>query len=88
MAESDELSSPDRRTWVGDSPGETLPCTLMAPGICKIRRVSNVLQVPIQIIPLGVQREGAIPSATDQNDGMSPDHPKDVIAHFVALARL
>ena len=27
-------------------------CTLMAPGACKIHRGYNVLQVPIQIIPL------------------------------------
>ena len=30
------------------------PCTLMAPGACKIRRGCNVLQVPCQKIPLGV----------------------------------
>ena len=39
---------------IRSSPGETLPCTLMAPG--KIRRGCNVLQIPIQIIPLGVQK--------------------------------
>ena len=36
-----------------------LPCTLMAPGACKIRRGYNVLQVPIQIIPLGAPKRGS-----------------------------
>ena len=33
----------------------------MAPGACKISRGWNVLQVPIQIIPLGVQNRGNHP---------------------------
>ena len=33
----------------------------MAPGACKISRGWNVLQVPIQIIPLGVQNRGSHP---------------------------
>ena len=47
-----------------------------SPGACKIRRGCYVLQVPIQIIPLGIPKWGAIPSVADQNcDGMSPDYP-------------
>ena len=33
----------------------------MTPGACKIRRGCNVLQVPIQIIPLGVPYMGSHP---------------------------
>ena len=33
-----------------------LSCTLMAPGACKIRHGCNVLQVPIQIILLGIPK--------------------------------
>ena len=48
----------------------------MSPGAYKIRRGYNVLQVPIQIVPLGYESGAAIPSVADQNcDGMSPDHP-------------
>ena len=47
----------------------------MAPGACKIRRGRNVLQVPMQIIPLGLAKRGAIPFVADQNcNGRSPDH--------------
>ena len=54
---------------------ETPPCMLMAPGACKIGSKYNVLQVPIQIIPLEYQSWGAIPSVADQNcNGMSSDH--------------
>ena len=35
-----------------------LPCTLMAPGACKLRRGYNVLLVPFQIIPLGEPKRG------------------------------
>ena len=56
MGKSDEHSAPDRRAWVQGSPDETAPCTLMTPGACKIRRGCNVLQVHIQIIPLGVPK--------------------------------
>ena len=54
VAQSVEYSAPDRRARVRGSPGEKPPCTLMAPGVCKIRRECNVLEVPIQIIPLWV----------------------------------
>ena len=69
-----------RKDRVPGSPGETLPCALMAPGACKIRHGCNVPQVPVQIIPLGVsklyQSGGVIPSVADQNcEGRSPDHP-------------
>ena len=37
------------------------PCTLMAPGACKIHHGCNVLQVPIQIITLGMPKRGSIP---------------------------
>ena len=76
MAELDEHTAPGQIDRVRDSPGETLLCMLMAPGACKICRRCNVLQVPIQIIPLGIPKWGAIPSLEDKNcDGMSPDHP-------------
>ena len=58
VAESNELSALVRKARVRDSPGVTLPCMLMTPGACKIRRGCNVLQVPIQIIPLGVPKRG------------------------------
>ena len=61
VAKSDEHSIPDRRARVRDSPGATLPSTLMAPGAYKIRHRCNVLQVPIQIIPLGVPKQGSHP---------------------------
>ena len=53
----------------------------MAPGACKIRRECNVLEVPIQIIHLGIPKRGDIPSEVDQNyDGMFPDHPIQELA--------
>ena len=36
------LSAPNRRTRVRGSPGETPPCTPMAPVVCKVRRGCNV----------------------------------------------
>ena len=39
---------------------ESPTCTLMAPDACKIPRY-NVLQVPIQIIPLGVPKRDSFP---------------------------
>ena len=77
MTQSAEHSTPDWRTWVEGSPGETPPCTLMALGASKIRRGCSVLQVPIQISPLGVLRRGAnLHPVGDQScDGMSSDHP-------------
>ena len=48
VAKFAEHSASDRRARVRGSPGETLPCTLMAPGACKIRCECNVLQVAIQ----------------------------------------
>ena len=43
VGKSTEHSVPDRRARVSGSSGKTLPCTLMAPGACKIRRGYNVL---------------------------------------------
>ena len=54
-------SVPDRRARVRGWPGDTPPCTLMASGACKIRRGPNVLQIPIQIISLGVPERGSHP---------------------------
>ena len=53
-----EQSAPDRRSQVRDWSVETTSCTLMAPGAFKIRRACNVLQVPTQIISLGVPKRG------------------------------
>ena len=61
MRKSDEHSAPYWRARVRGSPDETSPCTLMASGACKIRRGCNILQVPIQIIPLGVAKLGSHP---------------------------
>ena len=58
VSKSNEHSAPNRRAQVRGSSGEKPPCTLMAPGACKIRRGCNVLQVPIQIIFLGVPKQG------------------------------
>ena len=57
-AKSDQHSAANQRARVRDSLGKTLPCTLMAPGACKICRGCNVLHVPIQIIFLGISRGG------------------------------
>ena len=62
-----EHSAPDGRSWVRALPGETVSYTLMSPGACKIRRGCNTLLVAIEIIPLGYQSGGAIPSVVDQN---------------------
>ena len=51
----------DQGPWFRDSTGKTPPCTLMAPGPCKIHCGSNVLQIPIQVIPLGVPKRGRHP---------------------------
>ena len=59
VAKSDEQTAPDRRARVRGSPGETLSCTRMTFGACKILRGCNVLQVPIQIVPLGVPKRGS-----------------------------
>ena len=56
VAQPAECSASDRRSCVQGSLGKTPPCTLMASAACKIRRGSNVLQVTIQIIPLGVPK--------------------------------
>ena len=40
------------------STSEILPCTLMVPGACKIRRRCNVLQVPIQYYTSGSTKAG------------------------------
>ena len=52
-------SGPEAR--IRSSPAEKPPCALMAPGACKIRRECNVLQIPTQIIPLGVLKRGSHP---------------------------
>ena len=54
-------SALDRRSWVRVSPGETPPCKLTAPSACKICRGSDVLQVLMQIIPLGVPKQESHP---------------------------
>ena len=58
------------------TPCKTPPCTLMHQA-CKIHRECNVLQVPFQILHLGIQHKkqrGAILSVADQNcNDMSPD---------------
>ena len=60
-----DFYAPDRKTRVRGSPDETLSCTLTALSACKIRRNilqgGNILQVPIQIIPLGVPQQGYYP---------------------------
>ena len=61
IAQSVESSTPNRRARIRGSP--KLPRTLMAPGVCKIRRGCNVLQVPTQIIPLEVPKWGRNQSA-------------------------
>ena len=55
VAESDEHSAPDRRARVRDSPGETLPCTLMPPGACKIRRVAILFKFPSKLYLWGTK---------------------------------
>ena len=75
VAKMDGHSAADRRSRALDSPGETLPCTLMAPGARKIRRGCNVLQVPVQIIPLWVPKPSP-PWRIKNCDGMSLDHPQ------------
>ena len=61
MAKSDENSIKSRRARVRGSPGETLPCALMAPDARKLRRGCSVLQVPIQIITLREPKRGIHP---------------------------
>ena len=56
VAKPAEYSALDRRTFTRNSLGDTPPCMLMAPVACKILRGCNVLQVPIQIIPLGAPK--------------------------------
>ena len=58
MALSVEHSTPDRRSRIRGSPGEIPPCTLTAPGVCKICRGCNVLQVTIQNYISGGTDEG------------------------------
>ena len=51
----------------------------MAPDASKIRRGCNVLEVPIQVLPLGVPKRGSRTmkiSVPDQNyNDMFSDHP-------------
>ena len=51
----------DQRARVRGSPGETVPCTLMAPSACKISCGCNALLVLIQTISLGVPKLGSHP---------------------------
>ena len=37
-----QARNPGRRAWVRGQPSETLPCTLMPSGACKIFRLFNV----------------------------------------------
>ena len=58
------------------SPGETPPCTLIAPGACKIRRGCNFFQVSTKFHLWRYQSEGVILSVADQYcDGKPPGHP-------------
>ena len=86
---SDEYSDQGRRAQDRGSLGETLPCMLMAPGACKIRRLCNVLRVSIQIIPLEVPKWGSHPfrgrsklwwHVSGSSSGMSPR--PSAIAHL------
>ena len=61
VVKSDEHSAPDRRVRIRGLPGETLLCTLMAPGACKICRECNVLQVTSLFIPLELPKRGSHP---------------------------
>ena len=49
------------RAQIRGSPVKTPPCILMAPSTCKNRRGCNVLQIPIQIIPLWLPKRGSHP---------------------------
>ena len=94
VGKSDEHSAPNRRARVQGWPSETPPCMLMAPGACKIRRGCIVLQVPIQVIPLGVPKRGSHPHrgrsklwwhVSGPSLGMSPR--PSATAHCIALVR-
>ena len=53
-----------------------LPCTLMAPSACKIRRDAMSSKLKSKLHLWGYQSRGVILSGVDQNcDGMSPRHP-------------
>ena len=51
-----ESSAYDGRLRVWGSPSQIPPCTLMAPGACKIRRGCVVFQVPIQNYSSGASK--------------------------------
>ena len=61
VGKSNEHTAPDQQARVLGLLSETPPHTLMASGACKIRLGNNVLQVLIQIIPLGVPKWGSHP---------------------------
>ena len=78
MIKSDGHSTPDRRARVRDAPGETLPCTPMAPGAVKSVVVAMSSQFPFKLYLWGYQTGGTIPSVANQNcRGISPDYPRD-----------
>ena len=61
IAKTIETSASHRNPRVQGSSGEKPRYTLKVPGSCKIRRGCNVLQVPIQIMPLKVPKRGSHP---------------------------
>ena len=75
VALSTKHLAPDRRALVRVSPCETTPCVPMAPNSFKTCRGCNVLEISIQITPLGVPKLLIILSEADQNfDGPPPEH--------------
>ena len=56
-----EHSATDQRAWIRGLLREKSSCMLMAPGTSKTHRKCDILQVPIQIIPLAVPKQGSYP---------------------------
>ena len=52
-----EQLAPDLRSRIQGSSDEISQCTQFAPSACKIHLGCNVLQVPVQIVPLEVQKQ-------------------------------
>ena len=84
----------DRRARVRGSPGETPPCTLMAPGACKIRRGEMSFKFPFKTTSLRVPKCQSHPLCCESklcwyvsrsSLGMGPR--RSAKAHCVALAR-
>ena len=71
------IPSPGRKALVqGSNFVETPSCTLMAPDAFKNCRGCNVLQVPIQIVPLRAPKQRRYPVLSGKNcDVMPPDNP-------------